>query len=76
LQTVFPNSTAASPSSGAFFDVDGKAARLAELEQKMADGALWTDQERARRTVAEVKSLKGWLEPYHALRKASMRGAS
>ena len=35
----------------------------------MADGALWADAERARQTVAEVKSLKGWLEPYHALRK-------
>src|SRR2546430_14564033 len=35
----------------------------------MADGSLWADAERARRTVAEVKSLKGWLEPYHALRK-------
>jgi peptide chain release factor 2 len=64
-----PISIAGSPSSGAFFDVDGKAARLAELEHKMADGALWSDQERARQTVTEVKSLKGWLEPYHALRK-------
>src|SRR6266550_3982374 len=35
----------------------------------MADGSLWADSERARATVAEVKSLKGWLEPYHALRK-------
>ena len=35
----------------------------------MADGSLWSDQERARATVTEVKSLKGWLEPYHALRK-------
>src|SRR5437868_14248784 len=35
----------------------------------MADGALWADSERARATVTEVKSLKGWLEPYHALRK-------
>ncbi|OLC04469.1 MAG: peptide chain release factor 2 [Gemmatimonadetes bacterium 13_1_40CM_4_69_8] len=32
-------------------------------------GALWTDQERARKVVEEVKSLKRWLEPYHALRK-------
>jgi peptide chain release factor 2 len=32
-------------------------------------GALWTDQERARKIVEEVKSLKRWLEPYHALRK-------
>ena len=35
----------------------------------MADGALWADSERARKTVTEVKALKGWLEPYHALRK-------
>ena len=35
----------------------------------MAEGALWADAERARQTVTEVKSLKGWLEPYHALRK-------
>ena len=48
-----------------------KAARLAELERTMAEGgtALWTDQERARKVVEEVKSLKRWLEPYHALRK-------
>ena len=32
-------------------------------------GSLWTDQERARKIVEEVKSLKRWLEPYHALRK-------
>jgi len=35
----------------------------------MADGALWADADRARQTVTEVKALKGWLEPYHALRK-------
>ena len=35
----------------------------------MADGSLWTDQERARRIVEEVKALKRWLEPYHALRR-------
>jgi len=35
----------------------------------MADSALWADAERARQTVTEVKALKGWLEPYHALRK-------
>src|SRR5439155_18074196 len=58
-----------SASSGAFFGVEGKAERLAELEQRMAEGSLWADAERARATVAEVKSLKGWLEPYHALRK-------
>jgi len=35
----------------------------------MADGAVWADQERAKRTVEEVKELKRWLEPYYALRK-------
>lgn len=35
----------------------------------MADGGLWADPERARKAVEEVKSLKRWLEPYHALRK-------
>ncbi len=32
-------------------------------------GSLWTDPERARKVVEEVKSLKRWLEPYNALRK-------
>jgi peptide chain release factor 2 len=49
--------------------VDGKAKRLAELEHAMAEGNVWADPERARRTVEEVKRLKRWLEPYHALRK-------
>ncbi len=49
--------------------MEGKARRLTELEQQMADGAIWTDQERARRVVEEVKSLKRWIEPYHALRR-------
>jgi len=35
----------------------------------MAEGAIWADSERARQTVLDVKALKGWLEPYHALRK-------
>jgi len=35
----------------------------------MAQGAIWADQERARRVVEEAKMLKRWLEPYHALRK-------
>jgi peptide chain release factor 2 len=63
------SSTAGSKSFGAFFDVDTKTARLAELEHVMADGALWSDQERAKKVVEEVKTLKRWLEPYHALRK-------
>jgi peptide chain release factor 2 len=41
----------------------------------MADGALWADADRARQTVTEVKALKGWLEPYHALRKRVDEGS-
>ncbi|HZH41474.1 MAG TPA: peptide chain release factor 2 [Gemmatimonadales bacterium] len=52
-----------------FLDVDGKTKRLAELEQAMAEGAIWSDQERAKKVVEEVKTLKRWLEPYHALKK-------
>jgi peptide chain release factor 2 len=35
----------------------------------MAEGSLWSDPERARQVVDEVKSLKRWLEPYGVLRK-------
>src|SRR6266704_3983847 len=35
----------------------------------MAEGSVWADQGRARQVVQEVKELKRWLEPYHALRK-------
>src|SRR5512143_3242529 len=67
--TVFSSSTAGSRNCGAFFDVDTKAARLAELEGVMADGILWSDPDRAKKVVEEVKFLKRWLEPFHALRK-------
>ena len=35
----------------------------------MAEGAIWSDQERAKKVVEEVKSLKRQLEPFHALKK-------
>ena len=35
----------------------------------MAEGSLWSDQDRARGVVDEVKTLKRWLDPYHALRR-------
>jgi len=35
----------------------------------MAEGSLWSDQDRARGVVEEVKALKRWIEPYHALRR-------
>ncbi|PYP33275.1 MAG: peptide chain release factor 2 [Gemmatimonadetes bacterium] len=53
----------------ASFDVDGKTKRLAELERAMAEGGIWADPEKARVVVQEVKELKRWVEPYHAVRK-------
>ena len=35
----------------------------------MAEGAIWSDQERAKKVVEEVKTLKRQLEPFHALKK-------
>ena len=67
--TASSNSPAAWKSCGAFFDVAAKTARLAELEQVMADGSVWSDQERAKKVVEEVKVLKRWIEPYQALKK-------
>ena len=40
----------------------------------MADGGLWADQERAKKVVEEVKSLKRLLEPYQALYKRVEEG--
>jgi len=35
----------------------------------MAEGGIWADPEKARVVVQEVKELKRWVEPYHAVRK-------
>jgi peptide chain release factor 2 len=35
----------------------------------MAEGALWSDADRARVVVEEAKSLRRWIEPYQALRR-------
>ena len=35
----------------------------------MAEGAIWSDSERAKKVVEEVKTLKRWLDPYHALKR-------
>ena len=40
----------------------------------MAEGGIWSDQERAKQTVEEVKTLKRSLDPYHALRKRVTEG--
>ena len=35
----------------------------------MAEGGIWSEPERAKKVVEEVKTLKRWLEPYHALKR-------
>lgn len=62
-----PISIAAWTNSGAFFDLDAKRARLNELEAQQADPAFWSNAERARGVMQEVKQLKSWLGPYDAL---------
>jgi len=54
-------------SSGGTFDLDRKRERLTALEGDMSDPGFWNAQERAREVVQEVKTLKGWVDPYDNL---------
>jgi len=65
-----------SPSCETFFDLAGKAKRLAGLEQEQLDPAFWSNQDRARAVVQEIKTLKGWLVPANDIvqRIADARG--
>ncbi len=56
-----------SPSCGVFFDLDTKAVRLKQLEAEQTDPAFWSNQERAREAVREIKALKSWVTPGEAL---------
>ncbi|MFL5467600.1 MAG: peptide chain release factor 2 [Gemmatimonadaceae bacterium] len=49
------------------FDIDGKRARLSVLDAAMADPGFWNDQEKAQATLQEVKTLRGWIDPYDKL---------
>jgi peptide chain release factor 2 len=55
------------PNSGVFFDLDARRARIADIEAQQGDPAFWSNQERAREMVQEVKQLKGWVTPFDAL---------
>lgn len=61
-------------SSGCFFDLDGKRARLNNLDSQQADPAFWAKAERARELMQEVKQLKAWLTPAEQL-EARLRDA-
>ena len=49
---------------GDFFDVTRRQSRLAELESSQMDPAFWSNQERARTVVQEIKQLKSWVTPF------------
>jgi peptide chain release factor 2 len=68
----------ASSSCETFFDLPAKAARLTQLEAEQADPGFWSNQERARAIVQEIKTLKGWVLPAEAIqnRLADARGMS
>lgn len=55
---------------GGIFDLDELKARIAAIEQTMAEGQFWADQTRAQQTVQVLKSLKGRLAPIDAFRQA------
>jgi peptide chain release factor 2 len=49
--------------------LDDKVARLSALEAQQSEPGFWDNAERARQQVQELKSLKGWVEPFEALAK-------
>ena len=57
-----------SRNSGGIFDIDVRSDRLASLDGKMAGQGFWDDREQARRIIADANLLKGWVEPWRALR--------
>jgi len=52
-----------------FFDLEAKVQRVAELERAMAAPGFWSDQERARGVVDDVRTLKRWTDPFAELRR-------
>ena len=53
-----------SPSSGGIFDVEGKEARIGELNEIMARPGFWDDTEKAQETVRELKAVKAVVEEF------------
>src|SRR4051812_48026546 len=56
-----------SRSCGGIFDVDAKRDRLTELEARMGEPGFWDNQQAAQGVVLQVKTLRGWIEPFDAL---------
>lgn len=56
-----------SESCGGTFDIGSKRESLTRLESRMAESDFWNNQEKAQEVLAEVKQLRGWVEPYEKL---------
>lgn len=54
--------------SGGVFDPDGIKARIAEKEEFTASPGFWNDNKKAEKVMAELRSLRGRIEPWSALR--------
>jgi peptide chain release factor 2 len=64
-----PTSKPAAINSGGIFDYDGKAEKLAELNQVMEDPGIWNDAERAQALGKEKKSLEGTVLTLNGVRE-------
>jgi peptide chain release factor 2 len=60
---------------GGIFDLDIKRATLRQLEERMAETGFWNDQQSAQRIVQQVKTLKGWIDPFESI-EARLKSAS
>ncbi|MBA2706585.1 MAG: peptide chain release factor 2 [Gemmatimonadaceae bacterium] len=52
---------------GGIFDIEAKRSALTTFEARMAEPNFWANQESAQEVLGEVKSLKGWVDPYDRL---------
>ena len=55
-------------SSGGIFEIAARTGRLAVLDDEMAEQGFWDNPDAAREVIAEANRLKGWVEPWNALR--------
>ena len=54
-------------------DIEVKEQQIARLESRMAEGDFWTDQIRAQKQVAELKSIKSIVEPWRTMANTRFR---
>ena len=47
------------------FDLESKEARIAELDEKMAEPEFWNDQQKAQTVINEANGLKEYVNSYH-----------